>query len=126
MNDKVKDFDRILESLARSKFRAGFRLKGKLLAYAREKGIETLRKHASDFVSARIAPSVIPNDGKQTPMRNHPVFVAQHATATCCRGCIEKWHGIPKGRELTADEQSFIVNLIIIWIERQLSDNNEL
>ncbi len=25
------------------------------------------------------------NDGKQTPFRGHPVFTAQHATATCCR-----------------------------------------
>ena len=126
MKETIKDIDRILVSLSRSKFRARFRLKGKLLAYARERGIKTLRNHASDFISARIAPAEIQNDGRQTPMRNHPVFVAQHATATCCRGCIDKWHGISKGRELTIDEQNFIVELIMKWIERQLLENVDI
>lgn len=67
----------------------------------------------------RLAPSEPQNDGKQTPMRGHPVFVAQHATATCCRGCLEKWHNIPKGRELTAQEQDYVVDVILQWIDRQ-------
>ena len=57
------------------------------------------------FIRKRLAPAVIPNDGKQTPMRGHPVFIAQHATGCCCRGCFEKWHRIPAGRELTDEEQ---------------------
>ena len=60
-------------------------------------------------------------DGKQTPYRGHPVFVAQHATATCCRSCLERWHGIPKGRELRTDEQAYAVDVICRWIETDLA-----
>ena len=120
------NYDKILDSLIHSKFRSGFKLKGKVLSYAVEKGIETLRNHAVDFISSRIAPEEPANDGRQTPMGKHPVFVAQHATATCCRGCIEKWHSIPKGRELTDRECEFIVELIMKWVEKQLEENVDI
>jgi hypothetical protein len=70
-------------------------------------------------VPPRLAPASPPNDGKQTPFRGHPVFVAQHATATCCRTCLNKWHHIPAGRELTADEQGYAVAVIGEWLRRQ-------
>lgn len=89
--------------------------------YVSEKGMDTVRSHAVDFVKKRLAPAVIPNDGKQTPMRGHPVFVAQHATDTCCRGCLEKWHHIPAGRELTEEEKEYIVDVIMEWIRRQMN-----
>src|SRR3546814_7102519 len=57
------------------------------------------------IVEKRLAPAEPVNDGKQTPMRGHPVLIAQHATATCCRSCLAKWHGIPAGRLLDAAEQ---------------------
>ena len=60
------------------------------------------------------------NDGRQTPYRNHPVFVAQHATATCCRSCLETWHDIPKGRRLDRDERAYVVEVIGRWIDREL------
>ena len=61
------------------------------------------------------------NDGKQTPMKQvHPVFIAQHATGTCCRNCLMRIHHIPKGRELTNKEIRYIVNVIMIWIQREL------
>lgn len=53
-------------------------------------------------------------------MRGHPVFIAQHATATCCRKCLQKWHGIKKGKALNEKEVEFIVELIMGWIEKQL------
>ena len=109
----------ILDRLAKSKFRSSFRLSKKYRDYAAEKGAETIRHHAEDFIAARLAPAVIANDGHQTPMKNHPVFIAQHATATCCRGCFEKWHGIPPGSELTPEQQKYAVDLIMRWIERQ-------
>ena len=84
-----------------------------------EKGIETIKSHAKDFISKRIAPAEIANDGKQTPMKGHPVFIAQHATATCCRGCIEKWHHFKKGVQLTESQQEYLVNIIMEWIKRQ-------
>ena len=82
--------------------------------------MDTIHSHARDFVQKRLVPAHPPNDGKQTPMRGHPVFVAQHATATCCRGCLEKWHHIPRGREMTEREQEYVVNIIMEWIDRQM------
>ena len=106
--------------LAQSKFRSSFFLKANDRSYAAEKGMDTLKEHAEDFVKKRLAPAQIPNDGKQTPMRGHPVFVAQHATACCCRGCLEKWHHISKGRELTEGEQAYVVKVIMEWIRREM------
>ena len=94
--------------LSQSKFRSSFSLKANDRNYVSEKGMAKVREHAIDFISKRLAPANLPNDGRQTPMRGHPVFVAQHATATCCRGCLEKWHRIPKGRELTWEEQEYL------------------
>ena len=108
-----------LEKLKRSDFRAKFRLDAKDIAYIEKKGMETIRSHAEDFIRERLAPVMIENDGKQTPMRGHPVFKAQHACACCCRGCLEKWYKVPKGVPLTEDQQRRIVNLLMAWIERE-------
>lgn len=109
-----------LDRLQRSSFRAKFHLSEKDKAFVREKGIGIVRLHAEDFISKRLAPSDIPNDGKQTPMRGHPVFVAQHACACCCRGCLEKWYGIPKGTELSQEVQQGIVKLLMAWIKEEM------
>ena len=110
--------------IARSKFRSRFRLKEADRQYIREKGLDTIRAHAADIIKKRLAPAEPKNDGKQTPMRGapkgHPVFLGQHATATCCRDCLEKWHGIPKGRELTPEQQEYIVNVLMKWIGNQI------
>lgn len=110
----------ILDRLSQSKFRNRFKLKEKELKYIEDKGMDKIHSHACDFIKKRIAPAEIPNDGKQTPMKGHPVFIAQHACACCCRGCIEKWHRIPKGRELTEEEQAYLVSVIMEWIIKQI------
>ena len=106
--------------LSQSKFRSSLLLKSNDRYYVSDKGMDTIHSHARDFVQKRLVPAHPPNDGKQTPMRGHPVFVAQHATATCCRGCLEKWHHIPRGREMTEREQEYVVNIIMEWIDRQM------
>lgn len=113
----------LLNSISKSKFRSSFKLKGKELEYAKSKGLETLRQHAIDFIEKRLKPAFPENDGSQTPMKNHPVFIAQHATATCCRGCIEKWHKIKLGRELDEAQINYIADIICWWLEEQLRLN---
>ena len=113
-------YDKLFDVLSKSTFRSRFKLKEKDKEYLEKKGLEIIKSHAKDFISKRIAPSVIPNDGKQAPMRGHPVFIAQHATATCCRGCIEKWHKIPKGTALNQTQQDYLVSVIMEWIKRQI------
>ncbi|HEX2974106.1 MAG TPA: DUF4186 domain-containing protein, partial [Tepidisphaeraceae bacterium] len=105
--------------LKRSAFRSRFRLKEAEARYLRSKGMEVVLSHARDLVAQRLAPARPTNDGRQTPMGRHPVFVAQHATGTCCRGCLEKWHGIPQGRELTKEEQEYVVRVIERWLRQQ-------
>ena len=118
------DMDGLFYRLSRSNFRSRFCLKQKDRDYVRSKGMDTVRRHAQDFVRTRLAPAVIPNDGKQTPMRGHPAFIAQHATATCCRGCLCKWHHIPTGVQLTQAQQDYVVDVMMAWIERQMQQEN--
>ena len=110
--------------LGRSAFRRRFGLTAELRRYIDEKGLDTIRRHAEDFVRLRLAPAHPENDGRQTPMRGHPVFVAQHATATCCRGCLNKWWKVPVGKPLTDVQQRKIVRLIMAWIERNLKEKS--
>ncbi len=118
----MQTIDEALAKLQKSKFRSGFHLTKKDIDYINEKGLEVIRTHAADFVAKRLAPAEIPNDGKQTPMRGHPVFVAQHACACCCRGCLNKWYRVPQGRALTRTEQQKTVNLLMAWIEKEYRD----
>lgn len=107
-----------LDSLQRSKFRSSFYLRKKEKAYIDKNGMEKIKEHAYDFIKNKLAPAYPDNDGAQTPMKNHPVFIAQHATGTCCRGCLEKWHKIPKGVELTDNQVNYVVALIMEWIRK--------
>lgn len=117
------DLTNLFERLAKSVFRSRFHLTKKDMDYISEKGMATIRRHAEDFVAKRLAPAIIPNDGRQTPMRGHPVFLAQHATGCCCRGCFYKWHHIPPGRQLTTEEQQYAVTVLMAWIEQQINTN---
>jgi hypothetical protein len=116
----MREVDELFAALAKSAFRRKFHLQGKDLEYLHNKGLTTVLSHANDFISKRLAPAFPEKDGKQTPFRGHPVFVAQHATACCCRGCLEKWHRIPKGRALSVDEQTYILNVLKGWLLEEL------
>ena len=108
--------ERKLSLLKQSSFRSRFHLSDKDIAYIEMKGMDVIREHAFYFVKQRLS-CLCENDGKQTPMKGHPVFIAQHATGTCCRGCLEKWHKIPKDKVLSYDEEDYIVDVIMAWIE---------
>lgn len=120
-----QNIDKILLKLTTSKFRSSFHLKEKDLIYIEQKGLQKIESHAYDFINKRLRDITNINDGKQTPMKGHPVFVAQHATATCCRGCLEKWHHIPKDRLLSDEEVKYIVNVIMSWINQFISNNKK-
>lgn len=111
--------EQLFRRLSRSAFRSSFHLRPRERAYLEQKGMEVMEQHARDFVRQRLAPAEPANDGKQTPMKGHPVFLAQHATGTCCRNCLYKWHRIPKGRALSQAEQEYVVQVLMEWIRRQ-------
>ena len=116
----MNKIDLILLKLSKSKFRSSFHLNNKMKEYVSLKGIDKITKDAYEIINSRIKPENPKNDGKQTPMKQvHPVFIAQHACACCCRSCIEKWHKIDKNKELTDDEVDELVTLLIEWIKRE-------
>ncbi len=121
-----QDISDILKKLSKSKFRSSFKLNEKYKEYVNQKGYKKIKEHAYDFITKRLAPSFIPNDGKQTPMKGHPVFIAQHATATCCRGCLYKWHKIEQGKNLNKEEIDYIVSVIMDWIKIQMKEEENL
>jgi hypothetical protein len=118
-SDSVKHLDAVFDRLSASTFRSRFRLGDRELEYLRKNGLPVVLSHGEDFIARRLAAASPVNDGKQTPLRGHPVFVAQHATATCCRTCLEKWHGIPRGHGLTVEEQAHVIAALSRWLEAQ-------
>lgn len=106
----------LFDRLNRSKFRANIKLNDKDFAYLQQKGPYIIQEHAKAFINQRLAEQYPKNDGKQTPWKGHPVFVAQHATATCCRGCLSKWHNIKEGAILTQQQQDYIIEVIMYWL----------
>ena len=118
----MQTIEEALYKLQRSPFRARFQLSPKERAYIEEKGWDTIRSHGADFIRQRLAPAHPKNDGRQTPMRGHPIFVAQHACACCCRHCLAQWYKLPPGRELTQRQQEKILNLLMAWLHRQMEE----
>ena len=123
---KVEQINKLLDSLEKSKFRGSFHLNNSMKDYVREKGLNKIASDAYEIVEKRLSPAIIANDGRQTPMKQtHPVFIAQHATATCCRECIRKWHKMQPGRELSQVQQDYLVDVIMTWIEKELARAKE-
>lgn len=118
---KMSSVNETLKRLNSSAFRSRFHLSDSDKAYVKAKGIDVIRRHCADFVRDRLAPAYIPNDGKQTPMKGHPVFKAQHACACCCRGCLFKWYKVKRGIALSSLQQEKIVNLLMAWIEKEMT-----
>jgi hypothetical protein len=116
----MRDLDELFAALERSRFRSRCGLGPKDRSYLYRKGLAEILDHARTFLAERLAPAQPANDGRQTPMRGHPVFVAQHATATCCRGCLAKWHFIAKGQPLSEDQIDYVVRILERWLTPQL------
>ena len=87
-----------------------------------ENGIAIIRAHCEGFIRTRLAPAYPAHDGRQTPMRGHPVFVAQHACACCCRDCLAKWWKVPRGVAIPVERQQGIVDFLMAWIEREMEE----
>ena len=120
----MRELPELFTALSKSAFRQRFRLGQAEHRYLSEKGLGVITAHARNLIQDRLAPAHPKNDGRQTPMRGHPVFIAQHATATCCRSCLAKWHGIAQEMRLSDEEVEYIIRVLIAWIERQLTSEN--
>ena len=126
LNNKQKEYiNNKLKVLSKSKFRSSFHLRKYMIKYINDKGLEKIEDHTRDLIIKNISIKNPKNDGKQTPMKGHPTFIAQHACGCCCRGCLEKWHHIPKGRKLEEKEINYIVALLMEWIKKEYNKNKE-
>jgi hypothetical protein len=92
------------------------------LNYAIRKGRIELHAAAEKRVRQAIGPAQPAFDGRQTSMSGNPLHYAQHATATCCRKCVEYWHGIPQGNELTEEQIAYCAGLVRKFIAERLPD----
>jgi Domain of unknown function (DUF4186) len=117
----MDDLNALFKRLAASSFRRRFGLGKQDRAYLEARGLSVVLAHARDFVDQRLALAEPRSDGTQTPYRGHPVFVAQHATGTCCRGCLFKWHGIAQGRPLEEADKARILAVIERWLSERLT-----
>ena len=115
----MTDSDDLFEWLRRSAFRQRFHLREAERDTLRHEGLDAVMGLAAAFIARRLVPAEPLDEWRYTPKRGHPVFVAQHATATCCRGCLSKWHGIPKGHELTAPETAHVLAALRRWLVEQ-------
>ena len=112
-------YARMLVLLSRSRFRSRFHLGLKDRQYICDKGWDTIRRHAEDFVLKRLAPAHI--ERRQADPDARPSGVpAQHATACCCRGCLSKWHHIAPGAALTAEQQDYVVGMLLYWLRHEM------
>lgn len=116
----MRELDEVFAKLPHSAFRVRFRLGEAERTYLNAKGLDNVLAHGRDFIGQRLAPADPLNDGKQTPMRGHPIFIAQHATATCCRSCLAKWHLIPAGRALDEAETAHVLAALRRWLSARV------
>jgi predicted Fe-S protein YdhL (DUF1289 family) len=112
----MRNLDDLFTALARSRFRSKFRLGPAEIKDLHRHGLAAILGHAAGFIDERLSPAEPEKDGRQTPWRGHPVFIAQHATATCCRGCLAKWHGIPAGVELNQEQKAHVLKVLERWL----------
>jgi hypothetical protein len=90
------------------------------MRHAQRKGRIALKEAARDRLGKYLAVAEPSRDGRQTPLEGSAIYYAQHATATCCRTCLEYWHDIPKGRPLTAGEFDYCATLIDLFLDEKL------
>ncbi|MBQ6493339.1 MAG: DUF4186 domain-containing protein [Erysipelotrichaceae bacterium] len=115
-----RSIEETLKRLSSSKFRSSFHLSAKDRKYIEQKGMDVIASHTRDFVRQKVSAACPDNDGRQTPMSGHPSFKAMHATACCCRGCLNRWYRVPKGIPLNEQQQEKITRLILAWIENEM------
>jgi hypothetical protein len=115
-----KDWDALKKKLSKDGRFEKFVLGEPEQEYVTSRGMDILRLHATDFVNKRLAPAEPKNDGRQTPTKGHPVFIAQHATGCNDRDSLEQFFGIKKGKELSEAQVGKVVDAILRWIAEHL------
>lgn len=126
INDRDYTFQALRNELIRHYFWHK-KIDQRALNHARRKGKRELRIAARARLVTSIGPASekLFRDGMQTPRSGSILFYAQHATAACCRKCVEYWHDIPSDRDLTSEELDYLTDLVWLYVEERLPDLHE-
>lgn len=122
---EIEDVEHTFESLQHELIRHRFfhqPIDDGAIRHAKRKGRVKLKEAAKHRLEKYLAPAYPVRDGRQTPFVGNAIYYAQHATATCCRTCLEYWHGIPKGQDLTTQELEYCTQLVDLFIDKRLPD----
>ena len=120
---KISDASYTFKALQHEMIRSHFLhepIDERAVAHARRKGRVKLREAVRNRLDRYLASAEPVRDGRQTPFSGNAIFYAQHATACCCRTCLEYWHNIPKGRPLTESELKYCEALIELFLQQRL------
>ncbi len=120
---KISDSDwrKLLEKVAKCDYRAEIDLGAEDIEYINSRGFDMMIKHAQDFVERRLGPARPRNEGKQTPLKGHPLFLAQHATGSDSRRALSEYHGIAEGKELSRQQIDYVTDVVLRWLEERLA-----
>ncbi len=126
---KLDDADHTFASLRLELIRHYFwhvPISRRAITHALRKGKLLLRSSAATQIRRLIGSAMPFRDGYQTYREDSPranaIHYAQHATASCCRKCLEEWHGIPQGRELSDDEISYLTSLAMLYVDERIPE----
>jgi len=89
---------------------------------ARKKGGEKVSEELRKRLISSVGPANPPFDGRQTPLKGNVIYYAQHAIGACCRKCINEWHGIPMGDELTPAEIDYLAALAQLYLDHRIPE----
>ena len=89
--------------------------------------IDEMRSKVIKILSNKINKkrSEIFRDSTQTPKGKDIIYLAQHATGTCCRRCIEEWYGINKEEIMNEEQINFLTEIIMTYINEKVTLKNQ-
>jgi hypothetical protein len=126
--NNIKDAKFIFDSLKKELFRHviwHMKINQTALKKASEKNDDELRIHVKSILQKRLINPF--QDGRQTPVNGNEITnYAQHATATCCRKCIEVWHDIPEDATISNEQMDFFTDLALLFIEEKVGEYKSL
>ncbi|WP_372655987.1 DUF4186 family protein [Halobacteriovorax sp.] len=112
-------FTDIFRRLGCSKVCCKFKLKDEQWEYLAKRGFDTILLEGRSLIVKIFNEDSLSHSCKVAPVQTHPIYIALHATGTCCRSSLEKWHKIPKSKELKEKDIFYILLVVKEWIIRQ-------
>ena len=94
------------------------------ISKAKKRGRKAIRKKAEEIIAKKIGHPIRTHFDKMcTPKKGSEIIhYGKHATATCCRICLERWHNIPQDVDLTEQQIDYCASLIELFVDDRVPD----